>query len=141
MRPDCTPSSTSLETLTIALAKSHLNTSIYTSRDPVRLSSLNDVSESLSLGDERDRPRSASSVSLDSNRSGTPVGRRKPPAPPNKKFSIASSTTSYSSDDRSTTPGLGTDDDLMEEGGKGVPTPIIEVNDVPVAPGWVTFST
>ena len=131
----------SLNILTTALANAHLNSSIYTSRDPVRLSSLNDVSESLTLGHERDRARSGSSVSLDSNRAGTPVGRRKPPAPPNKKFSIASSTTSYSSDDRSATPGLGNDDDLMEEGGKGVPTPILEVNDVPVAPGWVTFST
>lgn len=67
------------------------------------------------------------------------MGRRKPPAPPSKKFSVASST-GYSSDERSSTPVIGYEDDLVDLGGKGVPKPIIEVNGVPVAPGWVTFS-
>ena len=145
IRQDSAASTLSLESVASALPRPLLNptTSIYTSRDPVRLSSLNDVSESLTLGHERERPRSVSSVPGESTHSGrtTPtIGRRKPPAPPSKKSSVASSS-GYSSDDRSSTPGPGYDDDLIQEGGKGVPTPIIEVNSVPVAPGWVTFDT
>ena len=146
-RQDSAASTLSLESVAKALPRPQLLTSssIYTSRDPVRLSSLNDISESLTLAQEQ-RPRSASSVSVDSTNSGrgTPsANRRKPPAPPSKKHSTASSVASsagYSSDERSNTPGPGYEDDLVEEGAKGVPAPIIEVNDVPIGPGWVTFS-
>jgi hypothetical protein len=168
-----TSSTMSLDSVARALPPPTLsvNTSIYTSRDPVRQSSLNDVSESLTLGHSAanghslDRPSSAASnistVSASSrtptagSRSQTPVNgvRRKPPAPPSKKHSTSSNsiTSNASSDDLEggfviNGGGLrGSEIDLVQEGAKGVPPPIIEVQ----APqgeeeyrpqGWITFT-
>lgn len=133
------------------------HTSIYTSRDPVRQSSLNDVSQSLSLGEPAgseppDRPGSAASnLSASSrtpaagSRSHTPISsnRRKPPAPPGKKFSYgASSLASNSSEDLSSQRN-GSEIDLVHEGARGVPPPIIEVqapSEAKPPQGWITFT-
>ncbi|OXH34550.1 hypothetical protein J008_02580 [Cryptococcus neoformans] len=184
-------STISLGALSSALppSKSQLGTSIYTSRDPVRQSSLNDVSSSLT--DVKSRPHSSASIASTCSTSTetgaratppTPTRRRKPPAPPRHAHPRAgtcavarkdstttnSSWTSFDSDAEAsmsdststgasvlgssfgaggrvmspTSPINGTDD-LVREGGKGVPPPIIEVHPVgreqPM--GWITFST
>ncbi|KGB80112.1 hypothetical protein CNBG_5950 [Cryptococcus deuterogattii R265] len=185
-------STITLDALSSALppSKSQLGTSIYTSRDPIRQSSLNDVSSSLT--DAKARPHSAASMastcstSTETGATGaratppTPTRRRKPPAPPRHAHhragagarkdssTTSSSWTSFDSDvdasmSDSTSAGasvLGSSfgaggtlmsptspisgmDDLVREGGKGVPPPIIEVHPVgreqPM--GWITFST
>jgi hypothetical protein len=156
-----TNSTMSLDSVARALPPTELNinTSIYTSRDPVRQSSLNDVSESLTLEAEN-RPGSAASFQSNSktpsagSRSQTPVNgiRRKPPAPPSKKYSSSNSITSTaSSDDLNLSGSWGGESELLQEGGRGVPPPIIEVQ----APldqeqeegegehrpqGWITFT-
>lgn len=168
-----TSSTMSLDSLARALPPPSLsvNTSIYTSRDPVRQSSLNDVSESLHLGqpivngNSLDRPSSAASnisnVSASSvtttagSRSQTPVNgvRRKPPAPPSKKSSTSSISLASpaSSDDLGHTfvingGGMrGSEIDLVQEGGRGVPPPIIEVqaphgDEDHMPQGWITFT-
>lgn len=184
-------STISLGALSSALppSKSQLGTSIYTSRDLVRQSSLNDVSSSLT--DVKSRPHSSASIASTCSTSTetgaratppTPTRRRKPPAPPRHAHPRAgtcavarkdstttnSSWTSFDSDAEAsmsdststgasvlgssfgaggrvmspTSPINGTDD-LVREGGKGVPPPIIEVHPVgreqPM--GWITFST
>jgi hypothetical protein len=164
-----TISTMSLDSVAHALppAELKINTSIYTSRDPVRQSSLNDVSESLTLkGHEMnghgqnlgiDRPGSAASFQSTSSktpnagsRSQTPVNgvRRKPPAPPSKKYSTSSmsATSNASSDDLNGSGSFGGESELLQEGARGVPPPIIEVQ----APqgeerdyrpeGWITFT-
>ncbi|WVQ91735.1 hypothetical protein IAS59_005538 [Cryptococcus gattii] len=182
-------STITLDALSSALppSKSQLGTSIYTSRDPIRQSSLNDVSSSLT--DAKARPHSAASMASTCSTSTetgaratppTPTKRRKPPAPPRHAHhragacarkdssTTSSSWTSFDSDvdasmSDSTSTGasvLGSSfgaggtmmsptspisgmDDLVREGGKGVPPPIIEVHPVgreqPM--GWITFST
>lgn len=150
----------SLDSVAHALPPTQLkvNTSIYTSRDPVRQSSLNDVSESLTL--QENRPGSAASFQSNSktpnagSRSQTPVNgiRRKPPAPPSKKYSSSNSITSTaSSDDLNLSGSWGGESELLQEGGRGVPPPIIEVQ-APVdqdqaeaegeyrPQGWITFT-
>ena len=179
-------------------------TSIYSSKDPVRLSSLNDVSQTSaglaeqSPGKARNRPRSATTIDtsrvhshsdLDTAHLGsgarsvsgscTPTRRRAPPLPPSKKLSINSngSATWSGSDDGSAASspatmhpsaaggppangsGMGRsvsadrlaepimpiiaplagNEDLVKEGAKGVPPPIIEVSPAPARPGWITF--
>jgi len=158
-----TMSTMSLDSVAHALPPTQLrvNTSIYTSRDPVRQSSLNDVSESLTLqGDNQHRPGSAASIQSNASktpnagsRSSTPVNgsRRKPPAPPSKKFSTSSMSigSAASSEDLSLSGSYGGESELLQEGGRGVPPPIIEVQ----APldheqeegeyrpqGWITFT-
>ncbi|WVF70164.1 hypothetical protein IAT40_004952 [Kwoniella sp. CBS 6097] len=185
-RQDSASSTLSLDSIATALPKKHLGTSIYTSRDPVRQSSLNDVSESLTMPG-RDRPTSAASTysvgagpSANANggeprsaASTPPPRRRKAPAPPSKagsrggtarKMSNASWTSFDSEDqarDRDDCSSVlsphsygsngGSIKELVEEGGKRVPPPIIEVNHVPVQPtpqdqstsassSWITFS-
>ncbi|XAO24732.1 hypothetical protein I312_103538 [Cryptococcus bacillisporus CA1280] len=186
-----TASTITLDALSSALppSKSQLGTSIYTSRDPIRQSSLNDVSSSLT--NAQARPHSAASMASTCSTSTetgaratppTPTKRRKPPAPPRHAHphpragagarkdssTTSSSWTSFDSDvdasmSDSTSTGasvLGSSfgaggtvmsptspisglDDLVREGGKGVPPPIIEVHPVgreqPM--GWITFST
>ncbi|GFZ49036.1 hypothetical protein JCM24511_06786 [Saitozyma sp. JCM 24511] len=151
----------SLESVAAALPlpiKAVASTSVYTSRDPIRVSSLHDVSQSLAPGREgnHSRPRSQSSAysvhsgysthsaQSDNDRSATgtpPLRRRKPPAPPSKKFSTGSSTVS-SGDEGTPTLGMSgmLGDDLVEAGAKGVPPPIIEVQAAPTNMGWITFS-
>ena len=183
IRKDSTSSTMSMESLAQAMPKpAHLSvTSIYTSSDPVRLSSLNDVSKSLTAHEHqsthnhhhhdhnRDRSESTSTnnssngnLSDNSTSTTTPRHRRRAPAPPMKQHSGAStsSLSSMGSPDpsRSGTP-IGTPSlvvtpvtesgpslahgvdrgDLVEQGAKGVPPPIIEVNSE--VPGWITFST
>jgi hypothetical protein len=151
----------SLDSVAHALPPTQLkvNTSIYTSRDPVRQSSLNDVSESLTL-EAPNRPGSAASFQSTASkttnagsRSSTPVNgiRRKPPAPPSKKYSTSSMSigSAASSEDLSLSGSYGGESELLQEGGRGVPPPIIEVQ----APldqeqgegehrpqGWITFT-
>lgn len=140
-------------------ANSHLTiaTSVYTSRDPIRQSSLNDVSDTLAPDIQR-RPRSAteshfSPHSRDRTASGgclTPARRRPPPVPTRRMARNGSGTWSGSEDGsvaseaRSPVVGdgkmNGSQVDLVKIGGKGVPTPIIEVQ--PPGPpdrGWITF--
>jgi len=152
LRQDSTCSTMSLDAVAHALpkmsAKSLQPTSIYTSRDPVRTSSLVDVSETIHA--QPNRPRSASSLSATSaghasDASEGTIRRRKAPAPPKKKYSTSSA--SPSGDERSMTPRLpgmeeervGSHRDLVEVGGKRIPPPIIEVQNVPIE-GWITFS-
>ncbi|OCF37771.1 hypothetical protein I316_00898 [Kwoniella heveanensis BCC8398] len=189
-RQDSASSTMSLDSIATALPKRHLGTSVYTSRDPVRQSSLNDVSESLTMPG-RDRPSSAASTYSAGASAGAGVGtsggeprsaastppprRRKAPAPPSKagsggnggtarKMSNASWTSFDSEDNPARDDNVsvlsphsygsngGSIKELVEEGGKRVPPPIIEVNHVPVQPtaqaqaqpassGWITFST
>ncbi|WWC67593.1 uncharacterized protein I206_101503 [Kwoniella pini CBS 10737] len=114
-RQESASSTISLDSIASALPKSLGSTSIYTSRDPVRQSSLNDVSASLTMPG-RDRPSSSASTYSHPNNSSQeiirsenstpppgsagfspttpPKGRRKAPAPPktkpNRKMSNAS---------------------------------------------------
>ncbi|WWD21978.1 hypothetical protein CI109_106466 [Kwoniella shandongensis] len=154
LRQDSTASTLSLDSVAAALPKHHLGTSIYTSRDPVRQSSLNDVSSSLTPG----RPSSSASTysGVDQPRSGNstpPPRRRKAPAPPagkaHRKMSNASWTSFNSVDTEdsrasmslSSPPTSSNLEDLIGEGGKGVPPPIIEVHPAQPQPvGWITFS-
>ncbi|WVQ97728.1 hypothetical protein IAU59_004842 [Kwoniella sp. CBS 9459] len=198
LRQDSASSTLSLDSIATALPKRHLGTSIYTSRDPVRQSSLNDVSESLTMPG-RDRPTSAASAystGANAGPSGSAAGngngnanggesrsaastppprRRRAPAPPSKAGSGGGPTarkmsnaswTSFDSEDQSrdrddsgsvlSPHSYGSNNgtslkELVEEGGKRVPPPIIEVNHVPVQPtppqnqspssNWITFST
>ncbi|EIW68669.1 hypothetical protein TREMEDRAFT_39577 [Tremella mesenterica DSM 1558] len=156
LRQDSTSSTFSLDSVTAALPHplpskpSLLNTSVYTSRDPVRQSSLVDVSESLANGQ---RPNSALSSRSDVLSDATsPPRRRKPPAPPRKKFSVASST-STDGESRMGTPmmshGMLTSDQTGEtdksegENGRVYGTvPIIQVHPAQPScpiPGWITF--
>jgi hypothetical protein len=105
--------------------------SIYTVRDPVRVTSLLDVSDALEDSKDRgpDRPSSvASACSIDRSQAGTPLMRvrRKAPAPPAKRKD-STSAGSVGSDD------LG--DDLVRTGERGVPPPIDEQ---PKA--WIQFT-
>jgi hypothetical protein len=163
--PQQTVSTMSLDSVARALPHPSIsiNTSIYTSRDPVRQSSLNDVSESLTLGHpspngtHTDRPSSAASnfsatsrTTTAGSRSATPVNgvRRKPPAPPSKKFSVSSNSlaSTASSDDLESVGQRGSEVDLVHEGAKGVPPPIIEVqapqdrDEDHMPQGWITFT-
>ncbi|KAK8846670.1 hypothetical protein IAR55_005757 [Kwoniella newhampshirensis] len=157
LRQDSAASTLSLDSVAAALPTKHnLGTSIYTSRDPVRQSSLNDVSSSLTTPGRpsssasnysgAEQPRSANST--------PPPRRRKPPAPPagkaNRKMSNAS-WTSFNSEDTedsragswplSSPPTSSNLEDLIGEGGKGVPPPIIEIHPAQPQPvGWITFS-
>ncbi|WVR04292.1 hypothetical protein IAU60_001292 [Kwoniella sp. DSM 27419] len=154
-RQDSAASTMSLDSVAMALPNGR-GTSIYTSRDPVRQSSLNDVSESLTMPG-RDRPNSAASMcssataEVRSAASTPPPRRRKAPAPPGKaRANSNASWTSFDSEDQDSQPGTGTltspiasGKELVEEGGKRVPPPIIEVS-VPVMqdppkPNWITF--
>lgn len=190
-------------------SRMRVNTNVYSSGDPVRISSLNDVSTSLANASANNitapstpsRPRSATMSDNDQGPSGvnTPTRRRPPPVPPSKKLSVNSSGTWSGSEDGSAAsspalgrgdgmgswytfgmgngnghgPGLGNghgsasgggsgsgnvplgQEELVKEGAKGVPPPIIEVHPaptmavpstqaqspVPARPGWITFST
>jgi hypothetical protein len=155
VRQDSTSSTMSLDAIALALPKAikgnHQPTSIYTSRDPVRTSSLLDVSESATAAGAAahvNRPRSTSSATSggysDASDTTTTSRRRKAPAPPKKKMSTNSASTS--GDERSNTPNLpgtpgeggrGSHRDLVEVGGKRIPPPIIEVHR-PID-GWITF--
>lgn len=156
LRQDSTSSTISLDAIALALPKAikghHQPTSIYTSRDPVRTSSLLDISESATAAGSAahmNRPRSASSATSGgysdaSDTTTTSRSRRKAPAPPKKKLGTSSANTS--GDERSHTPTLaGTAEegaresyrDLVEVGGKRIPPPIIEVHR-PID-GWITF--
>lgn len=113
----------------------------YTDDNPVRVTSLIDVSAGA-----LERPGSAASTHVDSptdrSASSTPLPgcrpprRRKAPAPPAKrKHSTASTASTSDADDggiHTCPPGLG----LVDTGAGGVPPPIIEVN----RPEWVTFT-
>ncbi|KAI9635596.1 uncharacterized protein MKK02DRAFT_26305 [Dioszegia hungarica] len=134
-----------------------ISTSVYTSRDPIRQSSLNDVSDTLAPELQR-RPRSATeshtprSSSRDRSASGgslTPVRRRPPPVPPLRKMARNGSGTWSGSEDGSVSGRSPVADgimsgslelDLVREGAKGVPTPIIEVQPPPPDRGWITFT-
>ncbi|WVQ76727.1 hypothetical protein IAR50_006401 [Cryptococcus sp. DSM 104548] len=128
------------------------STSIYTSRDPIRQSSLNDVSSSLAVSG-RERPSSAASGYSSTDPSATPPRRRRAPAPPARKTERHDSTTSWTSfesDETGMSDGSGMvmspisagDGELVNEGRKGVPPPIIEVHPATSQPptGWITFS-
>ncbi|WWC87254.1 uncharacterized protein L201_002142 [Kwoniella dendrophila CBS 6074] len=149
-RQESTSSTMSLESVALALPKQAV-TSIYTSRDPVRQSSLNDVSASLTMPG-RDRPSSsASTYSLATatppppSAGGSPStpgkGRRKAPAPPvnraHRKFSNASWTSFDSGindedgNNISSSP-MSTSGILIEEASKRIPPPIIEINHIPI---------
>ncbi|WWC59109.1 uncharacterized protein I303_101657 [Kwoniella dejecticola CBS 10117] len=119
-RQESTSSTISLDSIASALPKSLCSTSIYTSRDPIRQSSLNDVSASLSMPG-RDRPSSSASSYTHPNNSSQeilrsetstpplgsagispstpPKGRRKAPAPPKNKASRKLSDASWTSFD------------------------------------------
>ncbi|ODN75301.1 hypothetical protein L202_06483 [Cryptococcus amylolentus CBS 6039] len=140
--------------LSVHPTKPTASTSIYTSRDPVRQSSLNDVSSSLSVSG-RERPSSAASGYSSADPGATPPRRRRAPAPPAKKpqrYDSSTSWTSFESDDTAgmsdgsgmvMSPISAGEGDLVTEGRKGVPPPIIEVHPAPSQPppGWITFST
>ncbi|ORX33276.1 hypothetical protein BD324DRAFT_640340 [Kockovaella imperatae] len=110
VRQDSTCSTLSLDSVAAALPRpTHLTTSIYTSSDPVRLSSLNDVSKSLEAHEVQanlpSRHRAESSATSigsndghlsDASTAGPPRRRRAAPAPPSKRGS-ATSTASLSS--------------------------------------------
>ncbi|WRT65109.1 uncharacterized protein IL334_002051 [Kwoniella shivajii] len=161
-RQDSASSTLSLDSVALALPhpKNTLGTSIYTSRDPVRQSSLNDVSASLTMPDDGRPSSSASfhSTSTHEPRSAAstppPARRRKAPAPPKgRKMSNASWTSFDSSktdnDDNTdfsssplSTGGMSNMKELVDQGGKNVPPPIIEViQPEPTPSGWITFST
>ncbi|WVW78829.1 hypothetical protein I302_100791 [Kwoniella bestiolae CBS 10118] len=157
-RQESTSSTLSLDALKSALPSQLCgtkNTSIYTSRDPVRQSSLNDVSASLTATG-KDRPSSQAStydradtstppppgapsspgngISSSPGKSG--FMRRKAPLPPkNRKFSNAS-WTSFDSDKEdsqviSSSP-LSTSGILPDKNGMKIPPPIIEINHMPI---------
>ncbi|KAK6904097.1 hypothetical protein I203_107611 [Kwoniella mangroviensis CBS 8507] len=154
VRQESTSSTISLDSLQTALppsCTSKNNTSIYTSRDPVRQSSLNDISASLTTTG-KDRPSSQAST-YDRSDAATPPPpgagapsspgksgfmRRKPPLPPkHRKFSNAS-WTSFDSDKEdpqgviSSSP-LSTSGILPDkEKNIKIPPPIIEINHVPI---------
>ncbi|ODN96475.1 hypothetical protein L198_04189 [Cryptococcus wingfieldii CBS 7118] len=140
--------------LSVHPTKPTASTSIYTSRDPIRQSSLNDVSSSLSVSG-RERPSSAASGYSSADPGATPPRRRRAPAPPAKKPERHDSSTSWTSFESDETGGMSDgsgmvmspisagEGDLVTEGRKGVPPPIIEVHPAPSQPptGWITFST
>ncbi|ORY25355.1 hypothetical protein BCR39DRAFT_566339 [Naematelia encephala] len=140
LRPESASSSLSLEAVAAALPRTKPSaTSVYTSRDPVRVSSLLDVSQS--LNPDHEHPRSADMPVMK---------RRKPPAPPSKKSSTLSTSTesgSWSDDtERSVTPvpgGGNEGGELVAAGAKGVPAPVVEVHpaesEEETLPGWITF--
>lgn len=149
--------SLNLDSLSGSLPNPLVKTSIYTSRDPVRQSSLNDVSQSLAPDRASSRPRSqthsaaitpqATGGSISNGTAGEQHRRRRPPAPPSKKASSSTaSITSMSSDDESRrsvnsllVSRSPTGDDLVGTGARGVPPPIIEVHPAPTHMGWTTF--
>ncbi|WVQ83870.1 hypothetical protein IAT38_006014 [Cryptococcus sp. DSM 104549] len=164
-----TATSLSLDSVASALPQPNMgssaSTSIYTSRDPIRQSSLNDVSESLSIAG-RERPSSSASAystgeggTRSANGTPPPRRRRAPPPPsrgpggvpiPTRKMSNASWTSfdseesgarSYPGTSPTTPTGGERGGELVEEGGKRVPPPIIEVHPVTPEPsGWIRFS-
>lgn len=114
--------------------------SVYTSRDPVRVTSLLDVSDA--LGSERpERPSSVASNAtgnnspIDRSTNSTPQFRvrRKAPAPPAKRKNSTSTVGSVGS-----IGSLGSDepDALVKAGERGVPTPIIETP----TQEWIRFT-
>ncbi|WVO15752.1 hypothetical protein L204_103414 [Cryptococcus depauperatus] len=148
-------SSMSLEYVAATLPKKHLGTSIYTYRDPIRQSSLNDLSSS--GAQEKDRPlSSASSYSTATEATSRsadntpPPRRRKPPAPPSKPglASRKMSTASWTNVDSDGTGTSTSDTPLaispVSDGEEPVEkSPPLAVKICPASPrpmGWTTFS-
>lgn len=135
-------SAVSLGSLAHALPTPVAKHPLYTNGNPVRVTSLIDVSAGCAL----ERPssaasgvdsatdatdRSATSTPLATNR---PLRRRKAPAPPKRKHSTASTVSSTSDEGDGGIP-TGPPG-LVDTGAGGVPPPIIEV----ARPEWVTFT-
>jgi hypothetical protein len=156
----------------------HAGNAPYATKDPVRVSSLLDVSQSLAVDPAARRPRSATTSDNDRSGGTTPTRRRPPPVPPSKKLSVNSTGTWSGSEDGSaaSSPALGRgegmsgmygsgflntmspvsaggagfgQEELVKEGAKGVPPPIIEVHPAgpspavspkPARPGWISFA-
>lgn len=118
----------------------HTHKSPYTDGNPVRVTSLIDVSAGA-----LERPGSAASTTIDSpldrSASSTPLptirprARRKAPAPPAKRKHSAASVSSTSTSDAD--EGIPTQSPgLVDMGASNVPPPIVEVT----RPEWVTFT-
>lgn len=110
------------------------STSVYTSNDPVRVTSLIDVSGAL------ERPGSAASINspVDRSAAGTPqprAQRRRAPLPPPKRKNSSTSQLSVGSSTDDDEGGGVPPDELVKLGAAGVPPTVIEAS-----ASWVTFT-